>query len=113
MRADFDERNNQMIVYDEEAKEWLDFVLGHMNERMGWYFPKAIEEWLFELVEQIGFVIQDNPRDTLYCFDNAYINGEWGKIEEQEWSKQEAKELYEEGELLFYDETSGYFVKSL
>ncbi|WP_252972810.1 hypothetical protein [Campylobacter helveticus] len=38
---------NEFIVYDDEAKDWLDFALGSMSERMGWEFPKVIEEWLF------------------------------------------------------------------
>lgn len=104
---------NELIVYDDEAKEWLDFTLGSMSERMGWEFPQVIEEWLFEFIAEVGYVLKTNPRDTLYCFDDAYTNGVWGKIEDRDWSKEEATALYEEGDLLFYDEASGYYVEYL
>lgn len=45
---EFIKENNEVIVYEDEAKEWLDFALGSMKERMGWEFPQVIEEWLFE-----------------------------------------------------------------
>lgn len=114
MKAEFYEKENSLIVYGEDAKEWLDFALESMSERMGWEFPRVIEEWLFDFVSEVGFRIDPtSPRDTLYSWDNAYTNGVWGHIDEREWSKKEAKELYEEGELLFFDEASGYYVESL
>lgn len=114
MKAEFDKRTNSVVVYNDEAKEWLDIVLESMSERMGWSFPEVIEEWLFEFVAEVGFRIDClNPRNTLWCFDDSYVNQEWGHIDEREWSKEEAKELYEEGELLFFDEASGYYVERL
>ena len=80
---------------------------------MGWEFPQVIENWLFEFIAEVGFVLKPCPRDTLWCWDNAYANEGWGLIEDRDWSKKEAKELYEEGDLLFFDETSGYYVERL
>ncbi|EAH6866955.1 hypothetical protein [Campylobacter vulpis] len=105
--------NNTLIVYGDEAKEWLDFALWNMKERMGWEFPEIIVNWLFEFVAEVGYELKPYPRDTLWCWDNAYVNGGWGLIEDRGWSKKEAKELYEEGDLLFFDEASGYYVESL
>ena len=102
----------QIIFYGEGAKEWLDFALGYMNERTGWAFPEPIEKWLFEFVSEVGYAINSSVLDTLY-FDNAYVNGVWGHIEDRDWNKEEAKEWLEEGNLLFYDEASGYYVESL
>lgn len=103
----------EFIVYGDDAKEWLDFALDSMYERMGWQYPKIIENWLFEFVAEVGYALKPSPRDTLYSWDDAYNNSEWGLIEDRGWDKEEAKELYEEGNLLFYDEKSGYYVENL
>ncbi|MCR2105117.1 hypothetical protein CUPS4244_08525 [Campylobacter upsaliensis] len=108
---EFIKENNEVIVYEDEAKEWLDFALESMKERMGWEFPQVIEEWLFEFIAEVGYVLKPYPSDTLWCWDNAYVNGEWGLIEDRGWDDEEAKRLYEKGNLLFFDEASGYYVE--
>lgn len=105
----------KIVVYREEAQEWLDFALESMSERTGWKFPKVIEGWLFDFIGEVGFVIDPtSPTETLWSFtDNAYVNGVWGDISEFDLSEEEAQKAYEEGELLFYDKASGYCVESL
>ena len=103
----------QIIIYGDSAQEWLSYALESMEERTGWRFPKSIQEWLFDYISEVGYVLNESFRDTLWCWDNAYINGVWGEIAERDWSDEEARELLEEGNLLFYDSKSGYYVERL
>lgn len=104
-----------MIVYNENARSWLNYALESMSERTGWEFPKVIESWLYDYVSEVGFQIDPaGPTETLWSFtDNAYINGSWGHIDEFDLSEEEAEEAYENGDLLFYNKESGYCVESL
>lgn len=107
------------IVYGENAKNWFGFALSDMKRRMGWEFPEVIENWLFEFIGEVGFTLHEDPYQTLYSVDNLYNGAEWGRIhddglsEECYYSKEKARQLYESGDWLFYDEESGYFVASL
>ncbi|EAI2893740.1 hypothetical protein CUPS3785_07325 [Campylobacter upsaliensis] len=102
-----------MTVYDDNAALWLEYALEDMKRRNDWEFPQEIKFFLYETIETRGFTIKDDPNETLWFLDDFYINGNWGHIDEMEWSKEEALRLYEEGNLSFYDEASGYYVESL
>lgn len=101
-------------VYGENAKNWFGFALSDMKRRMGWEFPEVIENWLFEFIGEVGFTLHEDPYQTLYSVDNLYNAAEWGKISDDGYySKEEAKQLYEGGDWLFYDEESRYYIASL
>lgn len=101
-------------IYGENAKNWFGFALSDMKRRMGWEFPEVIENWLFEFIGEVGFTLYEDPYQTLYFVDNLYNAADWGKISDDGYySKEEAKQLYEGGDWLFYDEESGYYIASL
>lgn len=97
------------VVYGDTAETLMIQALHYMQLRTGWEFPEPIEEFLIDLVKDTGF----NVSDGIMWVDNAYINGEWGYIEDLDFNEDD--EDYEEDleafldDCLWYDDT--YYVK--
>ena len=69
----------------------------------GWapFDTQGMEDFFFNLIEDCGVYADKTPSDIV---DNALINGEWGKASDWGWDKEEVKEKYDNGEILYYEE---------
>lgn len=85
----------------EACKDRYDLVTS--KSAHGWApFPtQGMEDYFFEIIEEYGVDSDKSPSEIV---DNALINGEWGNASDWGWTKREAKEKYEDCELLYYED---------
>lgn len=102
------------IVYGEDAIEWLDFALGDMKQRTGWYFSDDMVEYLKSLVSDCGLDVS-SPSELINFTDNAFVNWQWGYFGGNDFDelKTEADFVvaYEQGKIAYYNaETKLYII---
>ena len=104
----------KIIVYGEDAIEWLDYALGDMKRRTGWEFDEDMVEYLDSLVSEAGLDVSSPARLREFT-DNAFVNWQWGHFGDADFDelKTEADFVasYEQGNIAYYNaETKLYII---
>ena len=103
----------KMIVYGEDAIEWLNFALRDMERRIGWQFDEDMVEYLDSLVNECGLDVS-SPAELRKFTDNAFVNWQWGHFGDSNFDnlKTEADFVaaYEQGKIAYYNAETKLYV---